>query len=797
MLNNPYFPLAFMSNSLAMTALLIVVGLAGLSELASDIAITQGITLALLSSLSANARNLILNHVNPIKASQLLWYRLILLLPLIAIAYWLSLISDVNPQLAFILLLRKSIEWLDEIFLSEMERLNQSKKALYYLIMQSFLLIVALIWMLAKMPFPLLGLLIWAFLPLTLSGKFYLQIGKSTSNITLDLFKKIYPHIGSTAIIGITVYVFRLVMIDLLGKPTAGDLFVAFAIGGVLGSVVANAFGPSMVFAQKASRAYAFPRGLKLLTIVFLISGISIIIFSPVISLLDKSRFFWTAVGLSMIGAIPMISAQLTRHRLLQGHHDHDLFGPDVLMNVILVGLIPLVYYLLGIEFITSMYLLSSIMAWGFYRSYEAYESGHSANWIKTFKYIKPILACLLILPIFFLLNSGIFTDPDPLFNTHRKISQLPLPLSVLANFGILLGIGAFSRARISFTFIFFCFALITISTIVSVPANSYTQQMKFVQMAQFILPMFALITGQFFESGGRQILCTFEKIFFYAIFFVVSLQIISTWLQGSQSLIPSVYVFSIYQYLHYVPVMLIVSYMFIFERLWQESSRPKLLLLWLLLAIYSILSGSFFVVFTFLMSLIAYIIFFGKFRTHKNLKLFFTSIALIVVTLTWQPSRNGNDQSISDSSHIQSDKQVSTLFKAQYNLEQKLSNWTSNLALITYNSQTLWVGFTKTSDHPQSGKPHNYYIDFLYNFGLIGITPILLLIAFTFYQVFIKFQSIMNNTSLLFPLLSLSFLLLVENSFYPGLKQPYSGTLSFFLWGIFLSRLISTVKKA
>jgi hypothetical protein len=109
MLKLSYFPFAFMSSNLAMTGLLIVCGLAGLSELAADIAITQAITLALFSAFSANARNLILKNTSGLEANQLLYYRLILLLPLLAVAYWLSSISNVNAFIALLLLLRRSI----------------------------------------------------------------------------------------------------------------------------------------------------------------------------------------------------------------------------------------------------------------------------------------------------------------------------------------------------------------------------------------------------------------------------------------------------------------------------------------------------------------------------------------------------------------------------------------------------------------------------------------------------------------------------------------------------------------
>ena len=54
------FPLAFLLNTFSMAAMLLLVGMFGRSEIAADIGLVQGATLALFYALSGNARNLIL-----------------------------------------------------------------------------------------------------------------------------------------------------------------------------------------------------------------------------------------------------------------------------------------------------------------------------------------------------------------------------------------------------------------------------------------------------------------------------------------------------------------------------------------------------------------------------------------------------------------------------------------------------------------------------------------------------------------------------------------------------------------
>ena len=134
-----------------------------------------------------------------------------------------------------------------------MERIGNYKFSRKFLVIQVTFLIVALVWCIGKIPFPLLGLALWAIFPLFLSGQFIyeaLNLTLSKQNKALD-WQLLLPHLGSTSIIGVTVYIFRLLIIVLLGKSESGDLFTAFALGGVLGSIFANGIGPSLAFHQK------------------------------------------------------------------------------------------------------------------------------------------------------------------------------------------------------------------------------------------------------------------------------------------------------------------------------------------------------------------------------------------------------------------------------------------------------------------------------------------------------------------------------------------------------------------
>ena len=344
---NYIFSVAFMANMLSMTAMLIVLSIGGQSHMAAELGIVQAAASALFLAFSANARTTVLATSSAVVAKSLFNIRVILLVPLVLTAYWLSAsLGGVESIFASVLILRRTVEWLVEVDLSERERLGDKNFAFTYVLIQALLFVVAILWLLLKMPYPLLGIFSWAFLPLLFSAKFFVAALSDLAIAFSGINKKIFPHFGSSLAIGVSLYVFRLLLILILGKVVAGDLFAAFAIGGVLGSVFVSAFGPSIAFNEKINGKFKFPILLKLLFWCFTCLGLLIVamtFFKPeVFAWSGKEIFYWQAIGFSMIGGVVMTHAQLLRNRLLIHNEHHDLFGPDLLMNMLVIAAIPL-----------------------------------------------------------------------------------------------------------------------------------------------------------------------------------------------------------------------------------------------------------------------------------------------------------------------------------------------------------------------------------------------------------------------------------------------------------------------
>ncbi|PQP34002.1 hypothetical protein C6A37_10025, partial [Desulfobacteraceae bacterium SEEP-SAG9] len=148
----------------------------------------------------------------------------------------------------------------------------------------------------------------WAVLPIIPSLRFVI----SKSIPPLIQFKKslpiMLPHFGSTAIIGFSFYVFRLIILLIAGKTVAGDLFAAIAIGSFMGSIFANVVGPSVALHEIRTGEKYSPLYVKVAIYIILFLGFILIAGSfarlSFLEVTGKNYFFWMTAGFSLIGGV-------------------------------------------------------------------------------------------------------------------------------------------------------------------------------------------------------------------------------------------------------------------------------------------------------------------------------------------------------------------------------------------------------------------------------------------------------------------------------------------------------------
>lgn len=774
-----YFSVAIMANMLSMTAMLILLSIAGMNHLSADIGIAQAATAALFYAFSANARTTVLATSNSALAKSILDIRIILLVPLCLGAFWLtSTLGGVETYLAGVLILRRAVEWLIEVNLSEKERLGDNYFALANIIVQSLLFVFASLWLLMKMPYPMFGLFIWAFMPLFLSVRMFGSVLKNFGEKFAGLDKKMAPHFGSSFAIGVSLYVFRLMMIAILGKNVAGDLFAAFAIGGVLGSIFVNAFGPSIAFNEKMSGTFKLPKMFNLLLWIF--TGVGLLIYcmsflKPELYMwTGKVSYFWKAVGLSMIGGVVMVHAQLLRNRLLIHNEHHDLWGPDLLMNMLIIATLPLAYFSLGINAVAGISLLGALLALLFYKSSELKEISQRNRHMAWSSMFQLIIACFVLIPVFIRFDSGLFQSVVIPQAGKSSLMSLPVPISLfLIYLGILL-IGSYRVARLSIGMIFFSFLLMVFSTLMASDGQTRLDLTKLILIVQCTLPMGAIVLGEMFKSDGPNAITRVVRAFLYILAFLVPLQLVASWMQGIHTLSGYLYIFSIYQYRDYVPVIFVSAYLWTLFSLWHEVKyRNVLFFISPLMGIYVVAAiNPSAMIFLFLGLLI-----FAITKWQLALEKLPTGLFLIVLASSLAYL------SIEIPAYTLADKFNSSALEI-------VNAWQYYAGDIFDSMKSFFLGHTVGIDRTRFTSAHNYVLDMVRNFGLVSIVPGMVVIGYTVRAAYFARKSIYADSGLLGSLVILTYLLLVDNATQVSLRQPYPGVFTFFLWGLFIARL-------
>lgn len=783
------FPACLMANIFAMTGVMIVLALMGNPELAADFGIVHGATLALFFAFSGNARNFILNPESTVSVGDILSTRTLLVVPLGAISFLLSAhFAGVDALLAFILVIRRGAEWIAEVHVSEMEMRQDTQPASRFFACQVTLTGAVVLWALGGLPGVELAIFVWATSPLWIRCG-HIRWEKHIPKMTVNVWSRLLPHFGSSAVIGVTVYVFRLLILLLVGKTVAGDLYTAFAIGGLLASVFAQAIGPTVMLHQARAGEPITPSWLRVATSLSLVFGAVLSLGalgeSQLLGWTGKSSLFWLATGLSLIGGAVMITAWQYRLRILQQNAEGDVFGPDVLANILIVALIPYLFYLFGTKALAPLYLISSGLALAFYFSAAKAAdlwAGKAQSWGRP---VRSIIALLIFFPLFFELTGTVFRDPAYLFDTGGRLMHLPIPVSVIGCAGIVV-LARYIRAHASLATIFFTFTLMLISSVTLTQLESVQQEAKLILAIQLILPMFALVLGQMYEEEKESdLLCA--KVFLWVLALIVPMQLVATWIRGHPLLSPYLYAFSVYQHLQYVPVIFVAGYLLALYSLW--PNRPYRIVLVALAAPMGIYMAASLSVLA-AVALSAGVLGFAARERAAGTQNSWTWVLFAIIVLSMLAYRPVVNSGGLFTGNVMSGPLSDAEIIVPLNVLERLHYWSFYAEQVFRNLQSATLGHVAPPDRNTYPSAHNYYLDFAYNFGLIALLPILFLIAVTLAAIYRRRRIILAQPGLLGLTAIVLFLILVDNSLKVGMRQPYPGIFTFFLWGVLLSRL-------
>jgi len=360
----PVFPLAISSNLFSVTALLIFFGVTGNSALAADIAVIQGAALTVFLAFSGNSRNLLLSESVQISFGQLARFRSVFVLPFALVVYYLcKTIGAVSDFLIFVLILRRCSEWLAELVLSDREYAEDSAFAGRYVLLQSLSFSSLLLYGVVDEDVYAAFFVFWAITPVLLGVGYFFKALKVQGNDKRLPVLGYVLHLGSSWVIAASTFVFRIMILALTNKVTGGELFTAFAMGGMLNSIYTYVVGPSLISKETETIKKVF----RLISFSCVGIGIVIALLSEVISTtFGSSVLFFQALGFSVVGSAIMMVSQRQRMILLQIKQG-SVFVPDVLANILIVAIVPIVFFTVGKTALGALFLCNAFLTYIFY----------------------------------------------------------------------------------------------------------------------------------------------------------------------------------------------------------------------------------------------------------------------------------------------------------------------------------------------------------------------------------------------------------------------------------------------
>lgn len=395
-----------------------------------------------------------------------------------------------------------------------------------------------------------------------------------------------------------------------------------------------------------------------------------------------------------------------------------------------------------------------------------------------------------ILLPLFFQLSGGIYSDLNPMTDSQGMLAKLPLPVSILTCLVALTFLaGNLGRARPALTMIFGMIAVCLIS-LWSGGDGVTLPQRKLLMIVQVILPLVGLLLGQLVGDKDKVI----ARAFLVVVSIVVPLQLLATWLQGGVLLTQYLYAFSIYSHIQYVTLIFVCAFAFSLTSLWDEH-KVWLCVLGVPMFIYVTTSYSFLTIFAYMSLLIVFVL--GKLWVYRaKFNSIVVSLVLVAIiglgAFLYFEKTDEPRASVAAKYSLFYGKFESLLNgKIPSNVQERFGDWKLFGKGIIESKKTLLVGHPQPMPREIRSSPHNWYMDITYTFGLVALLPILTLIAYTAYLCWR--QRKMLPAQIWWLKVIVFYLVVIDSNFKVTLRQPYPGIFAYFMWGLLLSRLHPT----
>ena len=432
------------------------------------------------------------------------------------------------------------------------------------------------------------------------------------------------------------------------------------------------------------------------------------------------------------------------------------------------------------------------------------------------FFYLQAICLFLFLFPLFFQLSGSVFISNEIIFNTQGRLDLVPLPISVIACFIGIIVMLRYEDGYYGVGIIFSVYMLMMLSTVITTSKQGEVGLEKYLLLMQFLLPMFGLILGYAYLEPKSYYL-KFEAIALYVLLIIIPLEVVATLMRGTVILSPSLYFFSLYQHIQYLPVVFVSLYFLSIVTLF-ENKNLKYLILFLApwFGAYIVASFSLITIITALILIIASLII----LVHKGKKWEGLILVALFAASSYSyymsvqnhnfitPTSVKEFDLVQDSVSMEHKKSLIIKFEevrkniknkySQYavyrvlpkSIKERFLYWDFYIKEILASPKVFLFGHNTRPNRELYPSAHNYYLDIIYYFGMIAFLPFIYL----FSTVIIKIVKIVKEDkgTIEFFALFLVVLLFItfDNSLNVSFRQPYSGMVIFFLIGKLLFQL-------
>lgn len=415
--------------------------------------------------------------------------------------------------------------------------------------------------------------------------------------------------------------------------------------------------------------------------------------------------------------------------------------------------------------------------------------------------------------PLFFQLDGRLFTDPATLEATRGAVTRLPLPISVLA---CAIATVLLLRHWIGDHLTLLLFATVPLMFLASIISGdgAISWPKTKLLLFQFGVPFAGFIVGRHLGQpegsatrAGRCLLMVSGVL--------VLAQLTSSWFRhGTAVLSADVYGADIYGHLQYVPQVIIAAFLVGLFAAWDRAAAPSRAVragaLVPLMAMYAAASMSMTAILGLWLGLFVLLISpYARGRRVVAAAMLIVAVGLSAIYIAAATSRvlvfqakflgvgpappiySGESQgrdSLGDRTRGSSSEDPET--RTLPNVSERFLYWKFFLAGSTESVRSFLFGHERQPDIRRYPSAHNYYLDFLYNFGVVALTPMLLLLAWTARQTWAERYRFAQSAALAGLLVAVVFLMAIDNGLKVGMRQPYPGIATFFLWGMLATRL-------